>query len=226
MDWMDGAVFDVLRFLAPGFIAAWVLFGLTAERRLSDLQRIVQALIFSIFVKLVVGGIAWLLTEFWRWRNFGPWNYSIELAWSVVVALVLGFVLSWLVNTDRLYVLLRRVRITTQTSRPSVWYSAFSDHQDTYVVLQLRDDRRVQGWPAEWPSVVGEGHIKLEDPVWLSMVDGKQIETPLLGSAFILFPIEDIRWIEFQPRDSSAVPAAEERSHEESAAAPQLTAIP
>ena len=202
MDWIDSAVFDTLKFLAPGFIAAWVLFALTAERKQTDLQRVIQALIFSIFVKAAVESAESAFLHVGKLASFGYWSNRSDLALSVVVALAFGALLSWLVNTDRLYQGLRRLGLTTQTSRPSVWYSAFRDHQDTYVVLQLSDGRRIQGWPSEWPSVVGDGHIKLEDPVWLDIHDGRQTEIPLTGNTFVLFSVVDVRWIEFQPNIS------------------------
>ena len=55
MEWIDSAAFEVLKLLAPGFIAAWVLYGLTADRDWSDLQRVIQALIFSIFIQVILG---------------------------------------------------------------------------------------------------------------------------------------------------------------------------
>ena len=203
MEWIDSAAFDVLKLLAPGFIAAWVLYGLTADRDWSDLQRVIQALIFSIFIQVILGLLHESCLYVGRWHSIGEWSRATELASSVVLALLFGLLLAWLVNTDRLYHSLRRLGVTNHTSRPSVWYSAFKDHQDTYVVLELQDGRRIQGWPSEWPSLPGKGHIKLEDPIWLQVEEnGKQKEIPVSGSTFILFSVPDVRWIEFQPRAS------------------------
>ena len=199
----------MLKLLAPGFIAAWVLYGLTADRDWSDLQRVIQALIFSIFIQVILGLLHESCLYVGRWHSIGEWSRATELASSVALALLFGLLLAWLVNTDRLYQSLRRLGVTNQTSRPSVWYSAFKDHQDTYVVLELQDGRRIQGWPSEWPSLPGKGHIKLEDPIWLQVEEnGKQKEIPVSGSTFILFSVPDIRWIEFQPRASISVQAA------------------
>ena len=204
MEWIDSAAFDVLKLLAPGFIAAWVLYGLTADRDWSDLQRVIQALYFSIFIQVFLGLLHQGCLSVGRWHSVAEWNRATELAASVVLALLFGLLLAWLVNTDRLYHSLRKLGVTNQTSRPSVWYSAFKDHQDTYVVLELQDGRRIQGWPSEWPSLPGKGHIKLEDPIWLQIEeDGRQKQIPVSGSTFILFSVPDVRWIEFQPKTSA-----------------------
>lgn len=202
MDWADSTLLSALQFLAPGFVAAWVLFSLTADRKLTDFQRVVQALIFSVFVKLVVDGLSWLFEWAGGYWPIGTWTQKIEFAWSVGIAIVFGGVLAHLLKTDRLYMLLRHWKVTSQTSRPSVWYSSFCDHPETYVVLQLKDDRRIHGWPREWPSMPGEGHLRLENAAWLSVdADGSQVVSELPVGCFVMVDTSEVKWVEFQPRN-------------------------
>lgn len=216
MDWTDSALLAALQFLAPGFVAAWVLFALTADRKLSDFQRVVQALIFSVFIKLATTAFAGLLFLLSNFISIGEWSSDVEFFWSVIFALGFGVLLSWLLKTDRLYGFLRVRRITSQTSRPSVWYSCFCDHPETYVVLQLVDERRIQGWPSEWPSIPGEGHIRLDRAVWLEVHDSVQKEIPLPEGDFILINSSEIKWVEFQPRPSLIeLPSKENSTYEE-----------
>jgi hypothetical protein len=210
MDWTDSALLTALQFLAPGFVAAWVLFALTADRKLSDFQRVVQALIFSVFIKVAVSVVEGVCAFFSQWIHLGSWTADVEFAWSVGGGLVFGLLLSWLLATDRLHSLLRKSKVTTQTSRPSVWYSCFCDHPETYVVLQLADDRRIQGWPSEWPSIPGEGHIRLDRAVWLVVEGRNQQEVPMPEGNFIMINSAEIRWIEFQPKPIQ-LPAADMR---------------
>jgi hypothetical protein len=35
------------------------------------------------------------------------------------------------------------------------------------IILDLRDERRIMGWPAEWPNDPEKGHFVLENAAWL-----------------------------------------------------------
>lgn len=45
---------SILTFLLPGFVAAAVFYSLTSHTKPSAFERIVQALIFTIFVQVIV----------------------------------------------------------------------------------------------------------------------------------------------------------------------------
>jgi hypothetical protein len=175
-----------------------VLFSLTADRKLTDFQRVVQALIFSVLVKVAVDALSWVFIKVGTYWAVGQWSQDVEFAWSVVLAAIFGGVLAYLLKTDMLYSFLRSVGVTSQTSRPSVWYSCFCDHPETYVVLQFKDDRRIQGWPREWPSVVGEGHLRLDNAAWLAVnADGKQEVRELPSGSFVMVDVAEIKWSSF-----------------------------
>lgn len=200
MDFFDGAISEALLFLAPGFVSAWVLFALTADRELSDLQRVIQALIFSVLVGGIVAVIAAILSLLSMVFAIGDWTKKVEFAWSIFTAGVFGLGLAWLVNSDKLYALLRRLGLTGQSSRPSVWYSCFRDNPETYAVLHLHDDRRVFGWVSEWPSLAGKGHIRLDRVSWLSGDAVNQVESSLPESVFLMVDVTQIKWVEFLPK--------------------------
>ena len=50
MDWASGDIVSVIYYLLPGFVAAWVFYGLTAHPKASPFERVVQALIFTVVV--------------------------------------------------------------------------------------------------------------------------------------------------------------------------------
>jgi len=120
MDFFSNEVFNALRLLTPGFIAAWVLASLTVDGKKSDLQRIIQALIFSVFVQILL--VPTRDIALWFGRNFfaiADWSSVVALAWSVMLGVFIGCFFTWLVDSDCLYSLLRKMRITKQSSRPS-----------------------------------------------------------------------------------------------------------
>ena len=54
MDFPSSEVIKVIYALLPGFIAAWVFYGLTAHPKLSPFERTVQALIFTGIIQALV----------------------------------------------------------------------------------------------------------------------------------------------------------------------------
>ncbi|MDR2344298.1 MAG: hypothetical protein LBD86_07195, partial [Spirochaetaceae bacterium] len=84
-----------------------------------------------------------------------------------IIALIIGLAWSYLYNNDRIHKLLRKFKITNQTSYPSEWYGTFTETK-SYIILDLKDERRIMGWPTEWSNSPQQGHFILEDAKWLA----------------------------------------------------------
>ena len=54
MEGISAEIVGVIYQLLPGFIVAWIIYGLTAHLKPSSFERIVQALIFTVFVRTIV----------------------------------------------------------------------------------------------------------------------------------------------------------------------------
>lgn len=52
-------VVALLQYLAPGFLVAWVYFGLTSHVKPSQFERVVQALVFTVAVQALVAIEQW-----------------------------------------------------------------------------------------------------------------------------------------------------------------------
>lgn len=188
-------------YLLPGFLAAWVLYGFTSNPKPSQFERVIQALIFTFLVHALlpvaqfalqyVGKITWALR---------PWDDIARDLTKVFLALALGVVLAIYTNTDTLHEWLRRRGLTTRTSHPSEWFGVLSN-TITYVVLHLNDDRRLFGWPKEWPNEYDKGHFFIMEPSWIQE-DGTQLE--LSGVHGLLVATKDVKWVEFigNPQES------------------------
>jgi hypothetical protein len=186
----------LLQLLLPGFLAAWVFYAFTSYRKPKEFERIIQALIFTLLVK---GGLsivrASLLLAGKRF-SIGQWSTDVELLWSILLAFLLGILFSYLANTDHFHKLIRKLGITRETSFPSEWFGAFLKNI-TYVVLQMKDGRRIYGWPMDWPSTPNMGYFTLRDASWLDK-DNKEI--PIKGVSCILINSEDVQWVEFMEK--------------------------
>ena len=200
---MDDPVklFDVVLKLLPGFIAAWVFHGLTSHKREGIFERVVHALIFTTFVQAGIGVTKELLTKAFPSGTpvFGPWTEDKAVALSVAYAIALGLVFAVLANSDLLHAFLRCCKLTGRTSYPSEWYSAFSHRSKHFLILYLRDGRRLYGWPNEWPDNPDQGHFVLDEPEWL-VENGERIAVG--GDRSLIVAAQDVMFVEFVPEHS------------------------
>jgi hypothetical protein len=191
-------------YLLPGFLAAWILYGLTSNPKPSQFERVVQALILTFLVHAALPIVEYLLIACGKVVvTVRPWDeYAIQST-KLCVAIFLGVVLAYYTNTDSIHSWLRDRGFTTRTSYPSEWFGVFSQ-QVSYVVLQLQDGRRLYGWPKEWPADSLTGHFYVMQPSWIKD-DGKTLDLPTTNG--ILISAKDVKWVEF-------IDAPKEISHE------------
>jgi hypothetical protein len=103
---------------------------------------------------------------------------------------------AWIVNSNWLHLALQRRGLTASSARPNPWYEAFYSNLNRQVlVLNLKDGRRVYGWPQYWPNTPNGGHIFLTDAEWY-YPEHPPAEKPKFH---ILIDVADVAWIEFVP---------------------------
>lgn len=185
----------ILQYLLPGFVSAWMFYGLTSYQKPSQFERVVQALIFTAFIQAFTSLLKYLFLFIGNFWSLAEWVDSSNHIWSVIIAVLLGFIFSYYANNDKLNKCLRNIGITRETSYPAEWPGPFLKNI-TYVVLHLKDGRRLYGWPIEWPSVPDMGHFLLEQASWLA---GSEI-MPITGVKSILINVQDVRWVEFMDK--------------------------
>jgi len=85
--------------------------------------------------------------------------------------------------------------ITKRSSRPNEWYEAFYDATNYFVVLHLKDERRIYGWANLYPDLATEGHILMRDAIWPDNEPKPDLpERPIMN---ILVDVTDVRFVEF-----------------------------
>jgi hypothetical protein len=109
----------------------------------------------------------------------------------VAIAVLFGCVVAHVQNTDWLHLKLRRFGLTLQTSYSSEWYGALSQHRG-YIVLHLVGQRRLFGWPEEWPSAPDQGHFVMRLSEWLD----DKTRIPLTGVDKILIKASEVEMVE------------------------------
>ncbi|TKB73060.1 MAG: hypothetical protein E8D46_11380 [Nitrospira sp.] len=185
----------LLQYLLPGFLAAWVFYGFTSYPKPSQFERVIQALIFTFIIQTLVVTERWVAHVIGNYWPFGGWSDQPELFPATVTAIALGAIFSFFANRDGFHKYARKLGVTRETSFPSEWFGTFLKNV-TYIVLHLGDERRLYGWPIEWPSDPSEGHFVLEQPSWI--VDGKDV--PITGVNTIMINVKDVKWVEFMDK--------------------------
>lgn len=182
--------------LLPGFVAAWIFYGLTAHRRTAPFERVIQALIFTLFAEAIVQVLGMVFVgigDHYPNLVLGPWTSTWLFVWKVVFSIAIGFLFAWLANTNRFHALIPD-SISKRTSYPSEWFSAFNRTKRN-VYLHLHDGRRLFGWPEEWPDSPSSGHFVLMNVAWI-LPDNQHVE--LAVTERFLLPATDVRFVEFE----------------------------
>ncbi len=212
MEGVSKEVIGIIYQLLPGFIVAWILYGLTAHLKPSPFERIVQALIFTVIVRATVIGVRHSAFALGKYHSFGYWGDEVEFIYSIALAILIGLLFTWGVNNDfplsifrppdgeprsKVFLLaqkfLSKIKLTNKTLHPTEWYSAFNS-APCYIVLHLKGERRLYGWPRQFPDDPASGHFIIEQAEWL-LDDGSS--APLHSVEKILVPSSEVERIEF-----------------------------
>ena len=189
--WASSEIVAVFAFLLPGFVAAAVFYSLTSHPRPGDLDKIVQALVFTMVGRAVGQGMEFAASALGAptagWT--GRWDFAVSVAIAVLIALIAA----WAANKDWLHAALRKIGVTKETSHPSEWYTAFATNDLSYVILSLRDGRRLYGWLTQWPSRPDIGHFRIREAQWFSG------DVPIARSIFdeVIVPASEVVLVEF-----------------------------
>lgn len=219
-------ILQVLLLILPGLLSVAIINALTVRQKLEPLERIIQALLYT-FVNHVTWQVFLLILDaVFFICTFGHWSWTPTPMGHLIglgaCALIWGLAMTWIINGDWVHAKLRdcgwvgRVLerlhlrwlapmlpkeicwgITKRSSRPNEWYEAFYDATDYYVVIHLKDQRRIYGWANLYPDLPTEGHILMRDAVWLE--DSADADLPPRPLMNILVDVTDVRFVEFLP---------------------------
>lgn len=190
MPWASSEIVAVITFLLPGFVAAAVFYSLTSHPRPGDLDKIVQALVFTMVGRAVGQGMEFAASALGYETE---WAEEWDIAASVAIAVAVALIAAWAANKDWLHAALRKIGVTKESSHPSEWYTSFVINDLNYVILSLRDGRRLYGWPEQWPSRPDFGHFRVTEARWFSG------DVPIAGLDVdeVIVPASEVVLVEF-----------------------------
>lgn len=196
MDSVSSELVSLLQFLLPGFITAWIFYAFTSYKKPEQFERVVQALVFTFVIQSIFELIKFLSLTIGSYYSLGPWKAELESGLRASIALILGLVICFYANNDKLHSILRKRAITKKTSFPSEWHGEFAKRV-TYVALNLKNGRRLYGWPREWPADSTSGHFSIEQPSWLT----PEGELPITGVESVVISAGDVEFVEFMEKN-------------------------
>lgn len=187
-------IIPLVQMLIPGFVCTMIYYWLADMKKPGQFERTIQALIGTGLITLLVSGIRVLMEYIGaHWLVLGEWTPTVESAWGVGLAVLLGLGLAYASNHDYLYSIARKRGLTSRASYPE-WIYAFRKRESKHVVLNFLDGRRLYGYPSVWPTDPKDGHFLITQPCWMNE-EGEWVETP--GIESYLVNNSDIYWVEF-----------------------------
>ncbi|HDV7149705.1 TPA: DUF6338 family protein [Yersinia enterocolitica] len=192
MESISGEIFTILKYLLPGFVCSWIFHAFTSYPKQAQFERVIQALIFTVFIQACVYLIKPVMIYLGKFKSFGIWDSNSHLIWAYIFAVIVGVIFSVFANNDLFHRFLRFCKITSETSFHCEWFGTFKLNQN-YVILHLADDTQVFGWPIEWPSDPSKGHIVLSNPCWVE--DHAYVDMPTVK--LMMFNVSQVKWVQF-----------------------------
>ncbi len=160
--------------LLPGFAAAYLVQALTVRAKQTDLEKVIEAFLFSFLIYVSYFLVHPHQTPLLVWEAdsksssvFRPLDLLALLAITICYALAVIL----FVNKDGT-TLLRKWGLTERTSRSSIWNDVFQANQDPQIVqVELADGRSVQGVVEFYSDSAEESSIFLSQARWIGEDD-------------------------------------------------------
>jgi len=194
MNIVSTEIITVLQYLIPGLLTSKMLESLLPTEEKKEFTLLIESLIYTVIINVIVKLIKYISISIGSVYSFGVWNNNLEIILSIIVAILFSIITSYILNNDIIHSLLRNKSITRETSYIKGWYGAFSEHNSQYIVLHLKDERRIMGLPTEWTTKPDEGIFQLKNADWL--LDNKKTIS-LVNVDTILIKAQDVLFIEF-----------------------------
>lgn len=184
---------EILLILLPGFSAAYIVQLFAIRTKQSDLEKIIEALLFSFLIYVSYGLIrhgAMPVTVLHSSQQDALQFHRVNLLWLTGLTLLFSLLMILYVNKDGAQ-WFRRIGLTDNSSRTSIWNDTFQDIQQqvdpeagSIVQVELEDGRRVMGVVRLYSGTADECSVFLQDAQWVDD-DGVQL-IPIHGPGILL----------------------------------------
>ena len=163
---------NILLLLLPGLISGQILYSIFGPDDIVPMKRILDAVMLSFAINLLISLlVTWEPLAFVKSGAYGL-EYSFTknvrlISISVLIIITLPVMLGYVYYNDYIHSFLRRLRITTKSSRQNTWNDSFLS-SNRYVIVSLKDGRRIRGYPLMVSTDPKDGFIYLYNPAWVN----------------------------------------------------------
>lgn len=206
---IDLELLKVLTVLLPGFVTTGIIHSLCVEEVKTDLDKIVRALVYS-FLTYCFLTITRSVISLFHHKQLPSLDVALTIpknACDVVmllsIAVILGLVVSLYREHDG-HRWLRKLKITSRSTRFKIWHDVFIDKRNCDVALVLKDGRQLFGWPEYYSDDSEDGSIFLTQARWYYYNENNELIDESVPDPGILIRCADnIDFIQFQFRNVS-----------------------
>jgi hypothetical protein len=170
------------------------LTALIVRRERTEFEKIIEALIFSLFIYTIYSSISGR-SPITLIQSQDSITYSYEawsFLWLSLISIGLPALLSLFITNDWHMEVARRARMTRKTARESVWIDVFSDIKK-HVIINFENGRRIYGWPMYYSNEPENPCIFLSRPAWIE--ENGFVDLKVEG--ILITPEQKIESIEF-----------------------------
>jgi Family of unknown function (DUF6338) len=187
--------------LLPGFVSARIVRMMSAKTQQTELERVIEALIFSFFTYVFYVAVfgAFLPFDWSPVAANGSPHYNVTFyRWHLLslagIAILIGFGWGYIKGHDLLLRRLRSWKLTQRSSRESVWTDVFMNYGGT-VQVGLGDGRSVIGWLKQYAESGDERTLFLERAIWVGE-SAEEVDVPGDG-LLLLTEKSEIKYVMF-----------------------------
>jgi hypothetical protein len=191
--------FGLLLVLLPGFFCAYIVQALAVRRSKSDIEKVIESLIFSLFLYLsTLPFFGYRLPLSWQELRPGSGEFQLAVRWFQLgvlslASLIFGVAYAASINHDWIMRFFRWIRVTKRTSQNTIWNDVFGQIGG-WVQVGLTDAVIVKGWLAFYSDDPDEASLFLEEAAWID-ADGKEelidgpgiLITKQMGIEYVVF---------------------------------------
>lgn len=189
---------QIFLILLPGFSAAYVVQALSTRRSQSDLERVIEAIVFSFVIYVCYVPVNGGRLPFHLVRGDPNGGETVvweprQLGWLVLVTVGLSFAAVAYIRFDGNRVF-QWLRLSERTTRNSIWNDVFESEAIDGQPLQveLADGRNLLGKLHYYSDAAEDASIYLTEAAW---VDANASTIPIPGPGILLTKSSGIRCV-------------------------------
>jgi Family of unknown function (DUF6338) len=173
----------VLVILLPGFLTARIVQHATFGKEQSELDKIVQALLYSFCIYVIYTAVRGRLPvsiESEATKTGAEYHIHSDprgLLILVSIAVLLAIALCFVAHRDLGGKTFRYFKLSARSWRASVWTDVFHEYGDT-VRIELSDGRAIMGWLKLYSDTAKESSLFVERAAWVSGTELVPIDGP------------------------------------------------